>query len=312
MIIKYLYTSFIFFIFCLFIVGCAPHAKVPITKPADINLSKYKKIVISRLDGNLGDQFGDLLTSKLFEANTYEVLDRDNLDRVMAEHRFNLSGMVDSSTAVKMGKFLGASALVSGNVNYNYKILTSASEGYRDKHGNYHRSYHKEGTATVVANLRVIDLETGKILAVKSITEKESDTTSDNNGYPPDPDRDRVVSLAADRVLNQFIKMIAPHVEYVSIYFETTNESGPGVTYARNGLWKEALQQFKTAKDINPSDPSNWYNLGIAYQFNYLFREAETAFAECNKITPSDTCIRALSDVKLMEMEQEKLSEQME
>lgn len=236
MIKKYLNILFTFLIFCSFIVGCAPHAKIPITRPADINLSKYKKIVVSRLDGNLGDQFGDLLTSKLFEANTYEVLDRENLDRVMTEHRFNLSGMVDSSTAVKMGKFLGASALVSGNVNYKYKIITSASEGYRDKHGNYHRSFHKEGTATVVANLRVIDLETGKILAVKSITEKESDITSDSNGYPPDPDRDRVVSLATEKVLNQFIIMIAPHVEYVYIYFETTNESGPGVTYPYNAI----------------------------------------------------------------------------
>ena len=133
MIKKYLNTLFTFLIFCLFIVGCAPHAKVPITRPADINLSKYKKIVVSRLDGNLGDQFGDLLTSKLFEANTYEVLDRENLDRVMTEHRFNLSGMVDSSTAVKMGKFLGASALVSGNVNYKYKVSDHRQSRWLDR-----------------------------------------------------------------------------------------------------------------------------------------------------------------------------------
>jgi len=290
--------------------GCAPSARIPITKPAEVNLKGVNKIVIGSLEGNSGKSFGDLLTNRLFESKKFEVLDRDNLGRVMSEHSLNASGAVDTSTAVELGKLIGASALIAGNVNLDYKVNNSKDNPYKDKKGNYHQRFVKEGTATINANLKVIDLQTGKIVATKAINAHDSDTVSEDNQWPSDPDRDAVASGAASKSLDVFMKMIAPYTDYVYVVFEETPESEGGVNFAKNGLWKEALEQFKIAKDKNPSHPGSWYNLGLGYQYNYMFREAEDAFKECNKVKPSDKCMSGISELRRMEQEQKKLQEQ--
>lgn len=102
------------------ITGCAsPSALVPVTRPAEVNLRGINRIVVGEITGNGGQVITDLLTSRLVNSGKFEVLERAQLDRIMREHALNLSGVIDERTAAEVGKLIGATTLISGNVS-NY------------------------------------------------------------------------------------------------------------------------------------------------------------------------------------------------
>jgi tetratricopeptide (TPR) repeat protein len=310
---QYLLSSVCISILAIFVIaGCAPSMRVPVTRPAEINLKGVDKIAIGEIKGNIGQGVADLLTNRLFESDRFEVVDRENLDRIMREHRLNLVGAVDKDTAAEVGKLTGASALIFGSANAKYKQQTSKSKWYKNKDGSSYRFYHKTGKAKVNTNLRVVDLTTGKILAVKSFTEEASKKDWERNEWPADIDKDAVISEAANSTIDAFMKMIAPYTDYVSVSFEKSKlpEVESGVNYAKQGMWKDALEQLELAVRNSPDDAGAWYNLGIAYEYNYMFEKAIEAFKKANSIKPSDKYINEISNVKRLEAERKKLAQQ--
>lgn len=292
--------------------GCGPSVRVPITRPAEINLKGINKIAIGEIKGNIGQSVADLITSRLFESGRFEVVDRENLDRLMSEHRLSLAGVIDKDTAAQVGKLSGASALIFGNSNVNYNQRSWRSKLYQNKDGSTYRFFYKEGKAKMNTNLRVVDLATGKILAVKSISEVGRSEVGDKNRWPEDVDRQAVISKAAHKTVNVFMKMIAPYTVYVSVNFESTKTPAgeSGVKFAKNGMWAEALEQFKLAAKSSPNRAEAWYNLGLGYEYNYEYDEAIKALKKANQIKPSSKYIGEITSVKRLEAEQQKLAQQ--
>lgn len=70
----------------------------------------------SKAPGNpdLGQQLGDILTARLSIYDQFRLVERQKLQELLKEQQLNLSGMVDSGQAVKIGKMLGARIMVFG------------------------------------------------------------------------------------------------------------------------------------------------------------------------------------------------------
>lgn len=70
----------------------------------------------SKAPGNpdLGKQLGDILTARLSIHDQFRLVERQKLQELLKEQQLNLSGMVDSGQAVKVGKMLGARIMVFG------------------------------------------------------------------------------------------------------------------------------------------------------------------------------------------------------
>lgn len=68
-----------------------------------------------------------LATTSLTEINDpfIKVVDRDNIERILAEQRLSLSGVVDEATAVQAGKLMGAHAVLMGTL-IEYREETGA------------------------------------------------------------------------------------------------------------------------------------------------------------------------------------------
>lgn len=81
----------------------------------------------------------EILTQKLLARGTFRLVERTRLDAIMKEQKFALTGAVDTETAVKLGKLLGAKLLVLGSISRLGK------------------SYQ--------INARLVDAETGSIVA---------------------------------------------------------------------------------------------------------------------------------------------------
>jgi len=57
------------------------------------------------------------LTSHFVNSRRFRVLDRQNVDTVLAEHDFQLSGLVSDDEVVSIGEFLGASIVITGTIS---------------------------------------------------------------------------------------------------------------------------------------------------------------------------------------------------
>ncbi|MCK8825839.1 CsgG/HfaB family protein [Fuchsiella alkaliacetigena] len=87
------------------------------------------------------------LTNILMDLGRFDVISRSEVDRILEEQHFQVSGLVDEDTASEAGGILGVEQVFTGNID---KLTTSWSDG----------EYSGEAKVTI----RLIDIETGTIL----------------------------------------------------------------------------------------------------------------------------------------------------
>ena len=66
---------------------------------------------------DVGKGIADLLVTKLVQGGQYSVIERKQLDKIIAEQNLGASGRVDEATAARIGKILGVDALIVGSIH---------------------------------------------------------------------------------------------------------------------------------------------------------------------------------------------------
>lgn len=89
---------------------------------------------------NFGRFVAEELITRLYQTKKFKVIERQLLNKVVAEQKLSLTGMIDQTSAQKLGKLLGVDAIASGTVTDLGKTLR--------------------------VNARLIDTSTGEIFAV--------------------------------------------------------------------------------------------------------------------------------------------------
>lgn len=118
--------------------------------------------------GRLGTAASDILITELTKTGKFIVVERDKMDKLMAEQRLGMSGAIDPNTAAKMGKILGLNAIVTGSVS-QFGVSTTGSD--------YLLVQTKKQVADATVNIRVVNTETGQVLYADS---GEGKSTSSN------------------------------------------------------------------------------------------------------------------------------------
>src|SRR5207302_3918594 len=102
-------------------------------------------VEFSDLRGNVTD-FGrfiaEELITRLYQTKKFKVIERQLLNKVIAEQKLSLTGVIEQSAAQRLGKVLGVGAIASGTITDLGKALR--------------------------VNARLIDTATGEIFAVAS------------------------------------------------------------------------------------------------------------------------------------------------
>lgn len=107
----------------------------------------------------------EMLTTALAETGRFVVLERAVLQEILAEQDFGALGRVTQQTAAQQGQLLGVQALITGSITeYNY---TSSSLGGNVSVFNRVSAGAQQLKAMVALDMRLIDAETGEILASK-------------------------------------------------------------------------------------------------------------------------------------------------
>ncbi len=108
---------------------------------------------------NPGSGMSDMLTTALVQSGEFSVMEREQLDHVLAEQNFGQSGRVTEQTAPQLGKLLGVAAIVYGAVTEFGYSESSTGASIPGLGGGLSKT-----TARVAIDVRIIDTTTGQIL----------------------------------------------------------------------------------------------------------------------------------------------------
>jgi curli biogenesis system outer membrane secretion channel CsgG len=117
---------------------------------------------------DVGKGIVDLLVTDLVKDGTYSVIERKALDKILAEQNFSNSDRADPTSAAKIGKLLGVDAIIEGSITEfgNETKKTNIGGGGGNWHGFGVGGFgHSNSKANVAITARVINIDTGEILA---------------------------------------------------------------------------------------------------------------------------------------------------
>lgn len=118
---------------------------------------------------DVGQGISDLLVTSLVKDGTFSIIERKALDKIMAEQNFSNSNRADPSSAAKIGKLLGVDAIIEGSIT-EFGNETKKT-GLGGMGGNWHGMGvggfgHSNSKANVAITARIINIDTGEIMAV--------------------------------------------------------------------------------------------------------------------------------------------------
>src|SRR5664279_4929519 len=119
---------------------------------------------------DIGKGIADILVDKLVNDGVYSVIERKQLDKILAEQNFSNSDRADPNTAAKIARILGVDAIIVGSITQFGRDDKSTAIGGGAASGTLSRFglggvKTSKSTAVCTITARMIDTSTAEILA---------------------------------------------------------------------------------------------------------------------------------------------------
>jgi tetratricopeptide (TPR) repeat protein len=307
--------------------GCGTTSMyMKVKRPAEINLKGYQKIAVGdivnprdRVDKHSRDM-SDEFTSTLFKSGYFEVLDREHLAKVLEEQGLAQTGLIDESSAVEIGNIIGAGVFVFGRIqNDRYEEKTSKGKETKDKKGVTHQPNYLDGEYNLSVNVKLIDIQTAKILGVKTLNAHKTQRTTADNKPAPEVDPEMLYRQCINDISAQFMKLVSPYETNVRADFETDGdlpEVDQAITMFKIGEWDDGMNLLQKATEKTGLEKEvrakTYYNLGLAQTYSGDFEEALVNLKKALMLEPDSSRYQgAIQNVKAEQEKAEKLKEQL-
>ncbi|MFQ5706276.1 MAG: CsgG/HfaB family protein [bacterium] len=118
---------------------------------------------------SVGDGISEMITTELVKTGHFQVIERQELDRILEEQNLGATGIVTPQSAAQVGKVLGVELAVMGAVTeFGYK---KSDVGGRVK--GFGLGLRRQ-SATVAIDCRMVNTTTGEIVAADNIRKEKS------------------------------------------------------------------------------------------------------------------------------------------
>jgi len=290
-------------------------------KPPQLDIGKIRRIVISPFEGQGGMSVSNRLMAKLFEGRYYTILEREKVDALLKEMGLSERGIVDQTTAAQIGKALGAEGIIFGSVD-GYTVTDDRSmkkvRKYRpEKEGG---SYDIElpyilRRARLAVTFKMVNIETGELLGIKSITKEYS------QGILEDPDNpqflepgDLILDKLIDQVTDEFLKQISPYYITADRYWEYIGVDEDRLrNYFTQNLFDilgDELDKLINRPGLKPEQlAAVYHNRGVVYEVLGNLNKAEEYHKQAVRLNPTDFHTNDLNEVRTRIEEVKKLQE---
>jgi len=291
--------------------GCRGIAKVELQ--ARVNpkhdITGIQKIAILDLESDptlpvTGQQFANKLAAEVISDHHYEVFERSQRDKVLAEWAFQQSAVVDEASAIRAGKLLGVDGLIFG------KVDTCAVERVEGTHvvtrPTFNGHYQKVTEPTLTKNgnfgvtVRMVNVQSGQVAATFSKTASATEPSLlplaiGAVAIARLPSDEALLARLADDLARKFAAEISPRFVPATRYILKGRDEHTrrGFHQARGGAWDLAAESFHAALKANPDNGPAHNNLAVAYEKLRRYPEAKQEYHEAMKVAWDHRKIRA-------------------
>lgn len=287
-----------------------PQVTINLAHPPGLGL-KVTKIAFGPASGNCSDQIIDAIKSD-FVNNNIEVIDRENLTSILAEHEFTFSGYVNQASAAAIGKILGPSALVFVKVQRCAtqvdKLIGKKTVMYKDYTTGTIPLYITRTRAFLKGSIQTVDLATGRIFSAQSFDYSPDRQNESTDGYPEAPAEFDVQDIAFRMMVNEVHRMFIPWTEATTLYYYDDKDFDLKLAYQALSignldlaydLSKKNLEACKNTSGVKDKILAHaYYNMGMSYMLRNEHDKALECFSEAAKLRPGDIVTSAIYDCK--------------
>jgi len=287
-----------------------PKISVKLVHPPGLGL-KVNKVIFNPATGYFSDQIIDQIISD-FVNNGVDVIDRNNLQTILAEHDFNFSGYVDRNSAVSIGKIIGPSALITikvlrSQIERNDKLFVDEKKrDYKTKQDYIERVYIARTTFFLKVSIQTTDLTTGKIFTSLVLDYAPTLENKSIKGKPELPSEVAVQEIALRSLETDVHRMFFPWEEYTDLYFMDDKEGGLKEAFRalKTGSIDEAFNLSKQNLEFCKNTPQikdkilahAYYNMGMMYFIKNMYDMAIENFKASQKIRPGSIVTESINE----------------
>ncbi|MBC8462163.1 MAG: SH3 domain-containing protein [Deltaproteobacteria bacterium] len=316
--------------------GCAM-VRATTIKPAEIDLSRYKKIAVLDFDGTQGKKIASYIESEISKVRIdqkpyFNLISRSHLDKVLKEQALHMTGAINPKTASKVGRILGAEAVITGSVNaydsedqvvgYNINrtvFVSFTAQFINVQTGEIITSIREEKKKTATKNVSGGGKSTGSLLGDLAVIAVQA---AIEIGFGP---KEQMLDQAAQIVAANFVKKITPRVETAMVFLEVRDEETgmlgvrqtpeqkalndmikAGCDYGKAGLWEKAISIWEDALKKKPTCAAIHFNLGVAYEMKGNLTKSREMYEKAANLKPDPKYIKAVAKIEQLITEKEK------
>jgi tetratricopeptide (TPR) repeat protein len=282
-----------------------PPIQVPLTHPPELGI-EAKRVAFGPAGGPCSDQLIDALISVFVKRNV-EVIDRQHLNAILAEHNFSLSGYVDQKTAAELGKILGPAVLIFVKVqrcDTQKNSLTERRKTY-DRNTPVVTVHISRTQAFVKGSIQAVDLATGRIFAAKTFEASPKQEYTAETCCPEFPSEHEVLDMALGHVVISIQHMFFPWTELRQVVFFDDKDCDLKIAHQllKAGDLKAALHQSEQNLARCKNQPKiesktlahAYYNVGMTSCLLKDYDKGLEYLREAAKLRPGDVVSEAIS-----------------
>lgn len=302
---KILYVVFI----VLFFNACSQKVLIKAIAPAEVGaMATKKKVAISEFKrdrvGLSGKIESKIASHKLDRKKYFTVVSRRDIDKVLNEQKLQSSELMDEETTTRVGKIIGAQAIVNGEITTAsgkdgmYLDKRKRCEKYDDakKCIKYKTHYVKCTTseASLIGNINIVNIETASIIYGESFNKNYKGNTCKNSRNFLK--KKQALEKLSTSIANEFVYKLVPSYVYFrvtlldEIEFDVSNKQEQklknALEYINSGRMDKAEKILTMLLD--EFDGNSYvlaYDLGVVKESLGKYDEAKNLYSLADEIS---------------------------
>jgi len=268
----------------------------------------------------IGAVFSETLTTKLGKVKSINLIEREQLSKILKELKFQYSGFVDEKTAIEVGKIYGIDIMVLGSFQIIGDSLRASARFVDVQTGKIIDTAETTGNIQDIFKLQdeiAFSLLNSLNIVLKDIEKEEIKINPTENltayewfakGYKAYDLEEYDIAIEYytnaikidiefaeaynnrgnayddkglyDEAINDYTKAIKLNPKYAVAYYNR------GIVYGEKGLYDEAIEDYNKAIELNPEYAEAYYNRGLAYYNKELYDEAIEDYNKAIELNP--------------------------
>ncbi len=229
---KYINISVMVFLMSLYFAGCAQKVQIRALNPAQVSeMASKKRIAVSQFRhdniGFSGKIEAEIASQRINNKRYFTLLSRKDMSKILREQKLQASELVDEKTTSRVGKLIGAQAIISGEVaaanaqSSHYYITRKHCINYdKEKEECVRYRYYKircnTTEATVSVNINIVDVENGTIIYGDTLSKEYSADSCDFGTFRV-LSKGQALNRMSSLLAKEFVHKLTPNYIYFDV-----------------------------------------------------------------------------------------------